>query len=235
MGLTYDAASHILGITETGFSSKGFSYDPLGRLTNFTTGTDSTTLAYDANGNRLQSTATAGATSYTYPATNNRLTKRSGVVNETNTYDATGNLIKTGSRIYSYDARGRMTQAQIGTVTTAYGINGLGQRVSKNGESGATEFAYDEAGHLLGEYDASGNAIEETVWLGDIPVAVLTGTGASAAVYYVNANQLNAPRIITDKNGKRVWNWDPLAFGNTKPNQNPSNLGTFVYTNLRVG
>jgi len=31
----------------------------------------------------------------------------------------------------------------------------------------------DESGHLIGEYDGSGNLIEETIWLGDIPVATL--------------------------------------------------------------
>jgi len=28
-------------------------------------------------------------------------------------------------------------------------------------------------GHLIGEYDGSGNLVEETIWLGDIPVATL--------------------------------------------------------------
>jgi hypothetical protein len=32
---------------------------------------------------------------------------------------------------------------------------------------------YDEGGHLLGEYDGSGALIQETIWLGDTPVATL--------------------------------------------------------------
>jgi tetratricopeptide (TPR) repeat protein len=36
-----------------------------------------------------------------------------------------------------------------------------------------TPNVYDEAGHLLGEYDATGALIEETVWLGDTPVATV--------------------------------------------------------------
>ena len=44
---------------------------------------------------------------------------------------------------------------------------------------------YDEAGHLIGEYDGSGNLIEETVWLGEIPVAVITPNGSSVSIYYV--------------------------------------------------
>jgi len=85
---------------------------------------------------------------------------------------------------WSYDDRGRMASATVGGVTTHYGINGLGQRISKwasgvpNG--GLNEYVYDLAGHLIGEYDSSGAIIEETVYLGDLPVAVLTGTGGGA-------------------------------------------------------
>ena len=85
---------------------------------------------------------------------------------------------------WSYDDRGRMASATVGGVTTHYGINGLGQRISKwasgvpNG--GLNEYVYDLAGHLIGEYDSSGAIIEETVYLGDLPVAVLTGIGGGA-------------------------------------------------------
>jgi hypothetical protein len=77
-----------------------------------------------------------------------------------------------------------MASATVGGVTTHYRINGLGQRISKwasgvpNG--GLNEYVYDLAGHLIGEYDSSGAIIEETVYLGDLPVAVLTGTGSGA-------------------------------------------------------
>jgi hypothetical protein len=45
-------------------------------------------------------------------------------------------------------------------------------------------------GHLLGEYSSTGVLIEETVWLGDIPVATLRPSGSSVAVYYVEADHL---------------------------------------------
>ncbi|CAK0780119.1 hypothetical protein CCP4SC76_7230003 [Gammaproteobacteria bacterium] len=211
--LTHDAAGRIVAMSETGQSLKDFTYDPLGQLTSYRTGTDATTLAYDANGNRLQTTASAGATNYSYSPTSNRLTEISGQIPDTNNLAAS---------TYAYDARGRLTQATLGSSTTAYGINGLGQRVSKSGTGGSIVFAYDGAGHLLGEYTASGQAIQETVWLGDTPVAVM----ASGGTYYVNANHLNAPRIITNSNGQVVWSWDPVAFGDTQP------IGAFTY-NLR--
>src|SRR5713101_7628374 len=48
---------------------------------------------------------------------------------------------------------------------TGYAINGLGERITKSGvrvqPNGEIVYVYDGAGHLLGEYDANGQAIEE--------------------------------------------------------------------------
>ncbi|MBF0526408.1 MAG: DUF4329 domain-containing protein [Deltaproteobacteria bacterium] len=109
-----------------------------------------------------------------------------------------------------------------GSSTTSYAINGLGQRVSKSSASATTIFVYDEAGHLLGEYDSAGSVIEETVWLGSLPVGVLK----PGALYYVNPDHLGAPRSIIDTTGATVWKWDKDPFGNGAP------TGTLIY-NLR--
>ncbi|MBF0526412.1 MAG: hypothetical protein HQK56_15110, partial [Deltaproteobacteria bacterium] len=116
---------------------------------------------------------------------------------------------------------GRLVQVTAGSNTTSYAINGLGQRVSKTGAA-TTIFAYDEAGHLLGEYDSAGSVIQETVWLGDLPVAVLK-TGAQ---YFVNPDHLGSPRSIVDGSGNTVWKWDKDPFGNGAP------TGSLTY-NLR--
>ena len=39
-------------------------------------------------------------------------------------------------------------------------LNGLGQRVYKSTGSGSTHYLYDDAGHLIGEYDNNGNVIQ---------------------------------------------------------------------------
>lgn len=87
---------------------------------------------------------------------------------------------------------------------------------------------YDEAGHLLGEYDGTGTVIQETVWLEDLPVGVLMSGGQ----YYVNPDHLGAPLTVMDATGQIVWRWDRDPYGNGKPNENPSGVGTFTY-NLR--
>jgi len=57
--------------------------------------------------------------------------------------------------------------------------NALGHRIRiSGGVNGTVLYAYDEAGHLLGEYDGTGTLIEETVWLGDMPGPLGLGTCA---------------------------------------------------------
>jgi RHS repeat-associated protein len=137
----------------------------------------------------------------------------------------------------------RSTIAGTTTNTATYNINPLGQRVRKvtpSSVTGTRRFIYDEAGRLAGEYDASGKLIQETVWFGDLPIATLrpkagsTTTPIAIDVFYVHADHLGTPRVITrPSDNKTVWQWDSTeAFGNTLPNENPSALGNFTY-NLR--
>ena len=95
-------------------------------------------------------------------------------------------------------------------------ISALGQRVKKVTGGNTTYFVYDEAGHLVGEYDGAGALIQETVWLGDIPVATLRPNGGSVAVYYVHTDHLNTPRRISrPSDNVIVWRWDSDPFGTT--------------------
>jgi RHS repeat-associated protein len=92
----------------------------------------------------------------------------------------------------------------------------------------------DEAGHLIGEYTSTGGLIEETVWLGDIPIATLQPNGSGGVnIFYVHTDHLNTPRKVAQpSSGTLAWRWDTDPFGTTGANQNPAGLGTFVY-NLR--
>ena len=119
-------------------------------------------------------------------------------------------------------------------VTTSYLLNGLGQRVKKTTPSGARYFVYDEAGHVLGSYDATGTLVEELVWLDDIPVAWLLPNGAGTTVYYVHTDHLNTPKKLTRATDNVVvWRWDADAFGTTAPDPNPDGDGTSLSFNLR--
>ena len=103
--------------------------------------------------------------------------------------------------------------------------------------TGTQVYVYDEASHLLGEYDNGLATVEETVFLGDAPIIVLTQTvsGSPATtttnVYNVYTDQIGAPRVITQASSdKMVWRWDGTEpFGVQPPNTNPAGLGTFTY------
>ncbi|MGZ4954573.1 MAG: RHS repeat domain-containing protein, partial [Methylobacter sp.] len=124
--------------------------------------------------------------------------------------------------------------------TTSYGYDAIGQRIRKTTTAGnTTQYFYDEQGHLTGEYDGSGQLIQEIIWLGDLPIAVLkpaTPTDQTTATIdfnYIHADHLGTPRAITrPSDNKVVWRWESEAFGNSLPEQNPSGLGSFVF-NLR--
>jgi RHS repeat-associated protein len=169
------------------------------------------------------------------------------------TYDATGNTLSDGTHVFTYDVRGRMSSVLTSKDVndrkydndnreahhaTLYGINGLGERTVKQAANrddhdwddfmrgfgvGTIEYVYDASGHLIGEYDAKGRAIHETVYLGDLPVAVLDGTncfgeGRTATnIHYVNPDNLGAPHVITDERNKKVWQWTHAPFGDTQP------------------
>ena len=104
--------------------------------------------------------------------------------------------------------------------------------------TGTHLYTYDEGGRLIGEYDftTTPRVRQETVYLGDTPVAVLTQTvSGSPAVFttvvnYVYADHIDTPRVITQASDNRMrWRWDQAdPFGTSAPNQNPASIGAFT-------
>ncbi|MFL6604734.1 MAG: RHS repeat-associated core domain-containing protein [Steroidobacteraceae bacterium] len=231
----YDDAFRITGIsdTSTGASNWTYGYDALDRITSGTSPSISRGWTYDANGNRLTETGTAPS-AYSISPTNNRITGITGALARAYGYDAAGNTTSYATVAATYNNAGRLTTLTQGGSTETALHNALGQRIQKSGGSAGTVlFGYDEAGHLQGEYDGTGALIEETVWLGDIPVATLRPNGASISVYYVHSDQLNTPRQITrPSDNAQMWTWFSDPFGTDAANANPSGLGAFAY-NLR--
>jgi RHS repeat-associated protein len=211
------------------------------------TGAESTSYTVDS---AFRITATANAAnsnlSWAYGYDNlDRITGAAGAANILSwTYDADGNrAIQYGapaptyaaaSLTLGYNNRGRLSSVTTPSATTAYLYDAMGQRIFKRTGDSATAFVYDEGGRLLGEYDGSGNLIQETVWLGDLPIATLQPSSTGGVnMFYIHADHLNTPKAITrSADNAVVWRWDQDPFGTAMPNQSPAGLGTFVY-NLR--
>lgn len=236
--LGYDDAFRITSTLDSATAGPGWAlgYDLLDRL-NAATRTGLTIgYSYDANGNRLEQTG-SNASTYQVSANSNRLNATSGALTRTYGYDASGNVMTTGATTHTYYNNGRMRTARLGAAgETTYLYNALGQRIRKSGGAISTPvyFMYDESGHLVGEYqwrNGSLVVVQETVWLGDIPVATLRPASGTTQIFHVHTDHLNTPRKITTNSASPVlkWRWDPSPFGEGNPTE-PN--GSFNY-NLR--
>ena len=230
----YDDAFRITSVSDALDSTLSwtYGYDSLDRLNSASKAGFSQGWTYDANGNRLTETGSTPST-YTNSTTSNRLSSTSGSLVRSYSYDNAGNTLSFAGATFTYNNRGRMASATNGGITANFTYNALGQRIRRATSSLTTLYVYDEAGHLAGEYTAAGALVQETVWLGDMPVATVRPNGASGVdLFYVHTDHLNTPRLVTDTANNIRWRWDSDAFGTTPPNQNPSGLGAFEY-NLR--
>jgi RHS repeat-associated protein len=247
--LEYDEAGRIKATKHRGEGSApllataldhSYTYDSLNRIQSFQSLDSQQRFRYDENSNRIFSQF--GANVYTNkfdPDSNKFIASNGPFPPKNNRYDATGNLLADGARSYAYNDRGRLVEVRSGSTLVSYTYNGLGQRVQKSGDisiipTGVSQFFYDESGRMLGEYDANRTFVEETVFLGDLPVAVLKNSNVpvrnSISVYELFADHIRTPRVITDPNNNIVWRWD-LAdpFGLTPPLESIVAGRRFVY------
>jgi RHS repeat-associated protein len=232
--LEYDDAGRLVSIQHAGNTNRthNLGYDDLDRVRTWNRGTTSRAYNYDANGNREDLTISGTPYNYDVAPASNRLVNTQGPLPVRNfSYDAAGNILADGQVSYVYNDLGRLTEATVGTKTAKYTYDGLGQRIRKTG-AGNFHYVYDEAGHLIGSYDKGGDPIQEYVYLGDMPLAVLSQAGDNKMVHYIYTDQIMKPWAITDVLNQAVWKWDTSPFGEMPASQNPEDLGAFNF-NLR--
>lgn len=221
----------VLQTASTDQTLASFDYDPLNRLTqrNGPTGVAIEAYAYDATGNRTGYTDASGSQPYAYPADSHRLASVNGVARS---YDAIGNTVAIGgaAREYVYGPTGRMIQSQQNsTVKADYRYNGKGEQVRRDTPASSTRFVYDEGGQLLGQYHGNGDALQQYIWLEDLPVGVIR----NGTLFAVQSDHLGTPRAVIDRQRNvAVWAWSLSgeAFGNHIPDADPDRDGSaFVY------
>jgi YD repeat-containing protein len=174
--LTYDAASRISAYRHADpLLDQTFEYDNLNRLGAWTATSGNQRYGYDPVGNRT--TLTIGAVVYnaSYAPTSNRLVNGSFPVPFDYQYDEAGNTRRDALRSYSYDAGSRLTQVSSNGVLSRFTFNALGQRVMKAPANGLPRvFHYDAGGRLIAESTVAGEVLREYVYLGELPVAMLS-------------------------------------------------------------
>lgn len=237
--LTYDPASRITQTTDTNpLYNRSYDYDALDRLTSQSDNDGFKLWAYDANSNRTAAQFGGTAYPYTIAAASNRLTNVAGPVAKSYTYNAAGYPLSDGTATFTWNAAGKLAATVKGGKTHTYKYNALDQRIIKNGPlSPRFLFFYDPAGQLIGEYQDNAATTtpaddwlvrQETIWLGDIPVGVITKPTATSEiqVHYIHADHLNTPRVIVDQTNTIVWRWENMhAFGANFPDEDPDSNG----------
>ncbi|WP_295958707.1 RHS repeat-associated core domain-containing protein, partial [uncultured Xanthomonas sp.] len=236
VGFAFDPVGNLSALTTPGNTAPviKLDYDPLGRLTAFKDGPTDTVIdgyTYDATGNRLSAKVNTATQTYSYPTTSHRLNSVAGTARS---YDAAGNTTAIGGTAvqYVYGANGRLTQVKrSGTTVANYAYNGRGEQVRRVGKTNVYTL-YDESGHWLGDYDNNGTAVQQAIWLDDLPVGVL----AKTTLRYVQPDHLGTPRAVIDPvRDVAIWRWDLKgeAFGATSPDQDPDKDGTAFVFDMR--
>jgi len=256
--LSYDAAGRITaykhfdavsGAAQPAYD-QSFGYDELGRLTSVQLSNASWAYAYDANGNRTLQSMPGASRSYTVAANSNRLTSVSNPLRSL-AHDAAGNLTSDSGQpgagySVSYSPEGRMDSVTSGgSAMTEFAYDAQGQRVMSKFKlvlnssstsrtalfgslSSPNLYAYDQQGHLLGEYRQNGaqlSTLMEYVWLDDMPIAaVRPKAGGGQELFYIHSDHLGAPRVAVDDQGRLRWRWLSEPFGVTAAETSPSGL-----------
>jgi len=213
-------------------ATETYSYDPLYRLTAITEAGGSVlqSVTYNPTGDRLSKTGSGLATgTYSYNANTHQLV---GTGSYTRAVDANGNTTAitaaSGNLGFGYNDRNRMAVAQVaGSTVGSYTYDALGERIQKTTGTASETYSYDEGQQLLSE---QGTTNRDYVWMGGIPVANVDTTGTTSTVAYVTADQLGAPRAISNSAGTTLWQW--AYQGNTFEELSPTSSTGYVY-NLR--
>ncbi|GAB2533383.1 RHS repeat-associated core domain-containing protein [Rhodanobacter koreensis] len=221
-------------------ATETYSYDPLYRLTGIAdAGATLESYTYNQTGDRMSKTATdlvTGAGSYAYtPGTHQLASIGSGPRANDADGNTTGSVIGGNTYGFAYNGRNRLTMAQLnGQTVGTYTYNAMGERIGKVAafpQATTERYAYDEAGQLIGEY---GTTNRDYIWLGGLLVAVIdntiNGSITTSTVNYLTADQLGAPRVVTDGMGTVIWQW--AYVGNPFGEQQPTSSTGYVL-NLR--
>jgi RHS repeat-associated protein len=190
--------------------SYDYTYDSDGQLTRVDRDGDAAErYAYDDNGNR---TSRQSGEDPIEPSTydgQDRLTKRAAVDYE---FDSDGFLRKRGLDAFRYSGEGELLEAEVTGGTVMYAYDGHRRRVSRTDDSGTTQYLYgnpDELFQVTGVRFPSGQL--STFYYDEEGLLVALQRGSDR--YYVAADLVGTPRVVTDAGGSVVKTFEYDSFG----------------------
>jgi RHS repeat-associated protein len=234
---SHDALSRITGLSRPNAITTSYTYDSAGRLDRlqhlnglnqaiedyrftYTLDDKIATITSLVNTTQLSSAKTAGAAD-----AGNRITQFGGA---TYTFDATGQTTsKTdaqGTTHYTWDARGRMTQATLpGGQSVTYTYDALGRRASRSANGTTTSFLYDGQDVVL-DRNNDGSTVDYLNGRG-IDTKLRQSSTATGSLYFL-ADHLGSTAALTTASGSVTEFQQYEAFGGN----NGSSLTRYGFT-----
>ena len=157
---------------------------------------------YDNWGNRTAQSVTSGSC----PAPQTAVNTNNQITSTGYSYDASGNLLSDGTHTYKYDAENRITAVDNGATAT-YSYDADGRRVEKVISSGYTDYIYDYAGNVAGEWNGAASA--QYIYLGGALVAEYT----ASTTQFIHRDHLGSTRLVTSVSASVLDSLDYLPFG----------------------
>ncbi|MFC4160622.1 RHS repeat domain-containing protein [Chitinimonas lacunae] len=213
-----------------GYGDQLYQHQAAGPLSEARIGTNQYAYDYDLSGNRSVQRVNGNEIRYDILPNRHRVNRVTGLgMDRLWSYDPIGNRVSDGNGVAElYNAANRLVR--YGNWTYSYGADGA--RLSKKAPDGReTLFLYAADGKLLGEYDSSGQPIDELVWFADRPVALWR----AGELYLILTDHLKTPRqLVSLSSRKVVWNWSiDEPFGVSTPDEDPDRDGQRFVFNLR--
>jgi RHS repeat-associated protein len=215
-------------------------YDAAGLLTEGNGPWGNIDYSNDDVGNRTWETITQGASVLErvqwYSAFSNRLgtVTENGTPVRSFTYDAAGNIV-SGDRngtvyTYTHDARGRLSNLTVGGAQRGAYLYDAFDRLAVRtvtgvSPAGTTHTVQDRGGHIIMEATGAGATAREYIWLDDLPIAVVADVNTpTPKLWFVHADHLDRPIMMTDTAKAKVWEAIWLPYGEAYSITGPASL-----------
>lgn len=160
-------------------------------------------------------------------------------------HDALGRLVTFGPSIYATysDQIGCVADSDLAAVTARFHYDAQNRRIARwNATTGEwTHFVHGPGGELLSELRKTGDPanpwapVRDYVWLDGRPVAQIEYQGTTSRTYYIHADHLGTPRVLTSPDRSVVWSAVVQPYGEVAEATTPDPAtGRTVVTNLRL-
>ena len=221
-----DNAGRVRTLTEAllgGTATVEYTYDSTGRLATATrNGVASEVYEYDPNGNRLRATYPSGQLVGSYDAQDRVLTYGSAVYRQSPVGSVDEKIVGTDTTRYSFDALGQLRAVRLPNGTdVSYVYDASGRRVGKRINGALVQgFLYAGDRRPIAELDGAGGVIRRFVYASraDIPDFILQGT----ETYRIVADPAGSVRLVVNsQTGAIAQQIEYDAFGRVISNSAP--------------